>query len=126
MKSTIIEYAPMLRLRTTLTLLLLALAPAAAWSAPQDGFVLTQWGRWTHEEGLRAVESAAQVGARHISILMTLCQRNLKSSEMRWCEDTGATPLRESYQGRRALKLIEAIQARGMSVSFIPFPVMED
>jgi hypothetical protein len=90
-----------------------------------DGFVLTQWGRWTHEEAVRAVDAARAAGARHISVLIHLCQDSATANEMRWCEAGAGEPLRPSFQGQRLLRLAGYLKEHGLELSLIPFPRAE-
>jgi len=112
-------------IRISIISLLLGLF-SVAHASPPDGFVLTQWGQWTQNEALRAVDQAKSVGARHISILVMLCQSTMKSSDIRWCETTSPyESVRTSYQGLRFLKLLPELKARGFTVSFIPFMAVD-
>ncbi|MCC7441828.1 MAG: hypothetical protein IT285_09345 [Bdellovibrionales bacterium] len=89
-----------------------------------DGFALTQWGRWTLEEGLEAARVSRDLGARHLSVLVMMCPESATASSIDWCEQPAGTALAEGFQGKRLAALAQAARAEGMELSLIPFPML--
>ncbi|MGK5082521.1 hypothetical protein WDW37_04375 [Bdellovibrionota bacterium FG-1] len=89
-------------------------------AAPDDGFILTQWGRWTIPQAVRAIDDAARIGARNITVLVHLCQDTRTSSDLRWCEAAPGEPLLSSFQGERLRQLLPEVRTRGLHFNFIP------
>ena len=89
---------------------------------PSDGFVLTQWGAWTPQEAIRALDQAHAAGARHISVLVMLCQSSQGASDIHFCEAAPGQNFQETSQGKRLSALLPEFEARGLSLGLIPFP----
>ncbi len=107
-------------------ILAMSLCMALSKALAHDGFILTHWGTWTVEEGIKAVDDAYRVGARHVSQLVKLCQTAPDSSEMHWCYARPGESLRESYQGRRLLGVYRHMREKGMELGLIPFLLVGD
>ncbi|MDX2052757.1 MAG: hypothetical protein SFV15_10225 [Polyangiaceae bacterium] len=83
-----------------------------------DGFLLTQWGRWTHEEALAALDQAAAMGARHVSILAHLSMPGWSASTMHWGNPNDS--FEASYQGQRLARLLPAFGERKLELGLVP------
>lgn len=102
--------------------------PAMSFGAgppPEDGFVLTQWGDWTQDEAVRAVDDAQRAGARHISILLTLCQSSKRASDPHWCDAEGQA-FETTELAQKLLHLIPEILVRRMTFSLLPIITTPD
>jgi hypothetical protein len=93
---------------------------AHASAPPEDGFVLTQWGSWNMPGAIASVEEAHRVGARHVAVMVSLCQDGQSGSDVHWCDETPGTPFEATQQGRDFAQLVGEIQDRGMSFGILP------
>ncbi|RME75425.1 MAG: hypothetical protein D6776_03285 [Planctomycetota bacterium] len=101
---------------------ILVLCAASAHASPAgDGLVATLWDAWSVADGLRCNRMASDLGARQISYLVHLRQRDRRAAAVYWYGTRPGEPL-ERAPGFDALRIAVAdAHTRGLSVTLVPF-----
>ncbi|GIW72703.1 MAG: hypothetical protein KatS3mg102_2245 [Planctomycetota bacterium] len=97
------------------------LLPRAAALGDGDGFVATLWGPWTREQAFEVNAMAARAGARQISYLVHMRQRDRGASEVRWLGSAPGTPLWAAPAAPVLRDAIADARGRGLAVTLVPF-----
>lgn len=99
---------------------------SVATAKPKDGFVLTHWGNWTAQQGIDAIEDAARVGTKSVTLMVQMCQPNKSANTLRWCDSPPGTALSDSPQISRILTMLPRIRELGLAINILPFILVDD
>lgn len=85
-----------------------------------DGFILTEWGKWTPDDVRAPLSRALAAGARHVTLLVELAQAKSPGSQPCWSFAEADEPFERTSQASRLRAVAGELASRGVSVGLIP------
>jgi hypothetical protein len=85
-----------------------------------DGFILTEWGKWTPDDVRAPLGRAFEIGARHVTLLVELAQERSPDAPLRWSFAAAEEPFERTLQAERLRVVSDELKGRGVSVGLIP------
>jgi hypothetical protein len=85
-----------------------------------DGFILTEWGKWSPDDVRAPLTRALAVGARHVTLLVELAQEESPDAAPHWSFAGPDVPFERGPQAARVRAVAGELKSRGATVGLIP------